>query len=417
MSDFDHDVRMSLQSQVQFCDKPLVKGDAWYLLDYHWFKQLKNYVGLEGDESANPGPIDNKPLFKEDGTEIRDHLIDELDYAMVPEEVWTVLLNNFGLTQGQEPIKRKVVEHGMFVKHCKVEVYFTEFQLAENSNPEEIIKNKFSETDTLETIQNTMRTKFNIASDADTRLWNKYSSNTYEQLSRLHNTVQDAGLFGGQMIIIEVKNENGTWPRAVGYNMRSQKSFANNASSSRSVNEKIVISREVEEIQAKIEGKKKEHLGIEKGIACLERKQEELERERKKIEVEKKSLSDRRKKAIDEIKSLEDSLNEYVEVTKDLVTKLKLEPWAASKNIVTFLIKSIEEKEAELSCPVCLQTAAPPIFSCQQMHLVCKGCQPRMSSCPECREAYQGQPRRHRYAERDAEELKKMREELSKMTS
>ena len=43
--------------------------------------------------------------------------------------------------------------------------------------------------------------------------------------------------------------------------------------------------------------------------------------------------------------------------------------------------------------------------------------QPRMSSCPECRdrEVYQ-ERRRHRWAEREAEELKKMREELSKMT-
>ena len=121
--------------------------------------------------------------------------------------------NKFGLVEVQEPIKRKVVEHGMFVKHCKVEVYFIEFQLAENSNLEETKKKKFSKSDTLETIQNVMRTEFNIAADADTRLWNKYSSNTYEQLSRLDNTVQDAGLFSGQMIIIEVKNEDGTWPR------------------------------------------------------------------------------------------------------------------------------------------------------------------------------------------------------------
>ena len=194
-------------------------------MDNHWFKQLKKYVGLEGanydsggsveagNESANPGPIDNNPLFKEDGTEIRDHMIDELDYALMPEEAWSLVLDRFGLIVGQEPIKRKVVEHGMFVKHCKVEVYFIEFQLAENSNLEETKKKKFSKSDTLETIQNTMRTEFNIASDADTRLWNKYSSNTYEQLSRLDNTVQDAGLFSGQMIIIEVKNEDGTWPR------------------------------------------------------------------------------------------------------------------------------------------------------------------------------------------------------------
>ena len=43
-----------------------------------------------------------------------------------------------------------------------------------------------------------MREEFNIATEADTRLWNKYTSNTYEQLARLDNTVQDAGLFSGQ---------------------------------------------------------------------------------------------------------------------------------------------------------------------------------------------------------------------------
>ena len=182
---------------------------------------MKKYVGLNdtggggeaGDESANPGPIDNKPLFKEDGEDIREQLIDELDYALVPEEGWTLLVNTFGLCEGQEPIRRKVVEHGMFVKHCKVEVYFIEFQLAENSNLEEVKKKKFSKSDTLEHIQSVMRTEFNIDSEVETRLWNKYSSNTYEQLSRLDNTVQDAGLFSGQMIIIEVKNEDGTWPR------------------------------------------------------------------------------------------------------------------------------------------------------------------------------------------------------------
>jgi len=215
-----------LKSELQkHIEKPLVKGDSWYLVDNHWFKQLKKYVGLEstmydtggggevGDESANPGPVDNKPLFKEDGSDIRDHMIDELDYALVPEEAWTLLVDRFGVSEGQEPVKRKVVEHGMFVKHCKVEVYFIEFQLAENSNLEETRKKKFSKSDTLEHIQSVMRTEFNISADSETRLWNKYSSNTYEQLSRLDNTVQDAGLFSGQLIIIEVKNEDGTWPR------------------------------------------------------------------------------------------------------------------------------------------------------------------------------------------------------------
>ena len=42
-----------------------------YLIDTKWFKQWKKYVGFDnwdtsyvGDQSANPGPIDNSPLLK-----------------------------------------------------------------------------------------------------------------------------------------------------------------------------------------------------------------------------------------------------------------------------------------------------------------------------------------------------------------
>ena len=62
---------------------------------------------------------------------------------------FVLLADKFGLSDSQEPVKRKVVEHGMFVKHCKVEVYYIEFQLAENSNLEETKKKKFSKSDTL----------------------------------------------------------------------------------------------------------------------------------------------------------------------------------------------------------------------------------------------------------------------------
>ena len=114
-----------------------------------------------------------------------------------------------------------------------------------------------------------------------------------------------------------------------------------------------------------------------------------LEVEQKKLEVEKSTLSGKIKKTTDEIKSLEDSLNKYVEVTKDLVSKLELDPSAANTNLIAFLTKSIEEKEEALACPVCLETADAPIFMCLQQHLVCSSCQPRVTSCPECREAYQ----------------------------
>lgn len=217
-SDSDSQLQV-LKCQLQkLADKSLVKGDAWYLIDNHWYKQLKGYVGLDpggqvGSESANPGPIDNKPLFKEDSSDIRDHMIDELDYSLLPEEAWNLLVERFGVVEDQEPVRRKVVEHGMFVKHCKVEVYYIEFQLAENSNLDDTRKKKFSKSDTLDHIQTVMRTEFNIPAESESRLWNKYSSSTFEQLSKLDHSVQDAGLFSGQLIIIEVKGEDGNWPR------------------------------------------------------------------------------------------------------------------------------------------------------------------------------------------------------------
>ena len=61
-----------------------------------------------------------------------------------------------------------------------------------------------------------------------------------------------------------------------------------------------------------------------------------------------------------------------------------------------FLSKAIKEKEADLECPVCFETAEAPIFACQEMHLICSNCRPMFKECPECRMPYQAQLRRHR---------------------
>jgi hypothetical protein len=58
-----------------------------------------------GEESSIPGPIDNSQLFK-DG-EVKEHMIDEIDYKLVPEEAWSLLVESFGITHGQDPIARK----------------------------------------------------------------------------------------------------------------------------------------------------------------------------------------------------------------------------------------------------------------------------------------------------------------------
>ncbi len=65
----------------------------------------------------------------------------------------------------------------------------------------------------LDTIEKELRKLFSISEEKEVRLWNKYMSNTYEHLNKPDNTVQDAGLYQGQVIVIEEKNDDGTWPR------------------------------------------------------------------------------------------------------------------------------------------------------------------------------------------------------------
>ncbi|XP_032299188.1 ubiquitin carboxyl-terminal hydrolase 15 isoform X4 [Coturnix japonica] len=136
----------------------LRKGDTWYLVDSRWFKQWKKYVGFDswdkyqmGDQNVYPGPIDNSGLLKDgDSQSLKEHLIDELDYILLPTEGWNRLVSWYTLMEGQEPIARKVVEQGMFVKHCKVEVYLTELKLCENGNMNNVVTRRFSKADTID---------------------------------------------------------------------------------------------------------------------------------------------------------------------------------------------------------------------------------------------------------------------------
>uniref|UniRef100_A0A672LSY5 Ubiquitin carboxyl-terminal hydrolase n=1 Tax=Sinocyclocheilus grahami TaxID=75366 RepID=A0A672LSY5_SINGR len=212
---------------------PLRKGDEWYLIDSRWFKQWKKYVGFDswdlynvGEHNLFPGPIDNSGLFSDHKSQtLKEHLIDELDYVLVPTEAWNKLVSWYGCLEGQKPIIRKVVEHGMFVKHCKVEVYLLELNLCDNDNTDKVVTRHFSKADTIDTIEKEMRSLFDIPSEKETRLWNKYMSNTYEQLNKLDSTVQDAGLFQGQVLVIEKKNEDGTWPRQTCHSNNSNSGY------------------------------------------------------------------------------------------------------------------------------------------------------------------------------------------------
>ena len=45
-----------------------------------------------------------------------------------------------------------------------------------------------------------------------------------------------------------------------------------------------------------------------------------------------------------------------------------------SEDYVSLLDEQIATRRKELECPVCLEEAAPPIYSCVAQHLVCGNC-------------------------------------------
>merc|ERR1712179_45310 len=110
----------------------------------------------------------------------------------------------------------------------------------------------------------------------------------------------------------------------------------------------------------------------------------------------------------DEIQDLKTRLQETKELIRNLPDAEKLS-CGPNKELIEFIENQIVEKEKELECPVCLEVACSPIFMCSEQHLICSTCRPKLSNCPECRVGYREKNRRHRYAEKTAEELERLK--------
>ena len=80
---------------------------------------------------------------------LKEHMMEELDYSLVPEAAWQKLIQWYGMTPGSRPIARKVIEYGLYMKHLKVEVFKLEFKLAVYPKLSKHIIEDFSRVDTV----------------------------------------------------------------------------------------------------------------------------------------------------------------------------------------------------------------------------------------------------------------------------
>jgi ubiquitin carboxyl-terminal hydrolase 4/11/15 len=110
--------------------------------------------------------------------------MEELDDFLLPETAWNKLTSWYGLDEQSTVIARKIVDHGMYMKIIKVEVYLLEFKLA--IHPDVQFDNfkyrSFSRGDTVEYLKAVLKKEFEVEEDAECRVWHSFMTHTYELL-------------------------------------------------------------------------------------------------------------------------------------------------------------------------------------------------------------------------------------------
>jgi ubiquitin carboxyl-terminal hydrolase 4/11/15 len=129
--------------------------------------------------------------------------MEELNYFLLSETAWNKLTSWYGLEEQSTVIARKVVEHGMYMRHCKVEVYRLEFKLTIYPNIDDFKYHSFSQGDTVEYLEAALKKEFEVEEDAECRVWHRFMTHTYELLSNRSQTLQDVGLYNGQVKLLD----------------------------------------------------------------------------------------------------------------------------------------------------------------------------------------------------------------------
>uniref|UniRef100_A0AAR2KIS5 ubiquitinyl hydrolase 1 n=2 Tax=Pygocentrus nattereri TaxID=42514 RepID=A0AAR2KIS5_PYGNA len=183
-----------------------------YLVGRRWFDLWEEYVKT-GDQNSSsfPGRINNTELFETDldSYRLKERLVENEDFVLFPAEAWHKLLSWYGMVDEQPALERKVID---LPSTLKVEIYPVEIFLCLHSNMDDVETEQFSRTDTILAIQKVMQKRFEVAEDAEPRLWMKSSDTSCERLRNIHVTLLDACLSSGMTMIMEVRNSDGTWP-------------------------------------------------------------------------------------------------------------------------------------------------------------------------------------------------------------
>jgi len=171
------------------------------------------------------------------------------------------------------------------------------------------------------------------------------------------------------------------------------------------------LSDDIEKLQQAMNRKQLE-------ICETEKEQESLVDKREEIQVSLAEKHSRLDVFKTDMKNLDEDMKQVLASDEELNAKGKDELKKASDFMKDFLLESISAKKSLLECPVCYETAFPPIHKCPKEHLICSKCLPKMDQkCPTCRiDILKSTDNIFRLAEENYLELQKLRSKLANLS-
>ncbi|KAJ1024788.1 hypothetical protein NDA16_002828 [Ustilago loliicola] len=163
-------------------NRPLHAGDTWCLVSRSWYRRWDAACAQRRDSDPSEktdipiGPIDNSDLLDQDSTpafaQLRSQINEHVDYEMLPEEGWNLLVGWYGRTG---PVfARKVIE-GLSEGQESVEFYPPTIRLLKLVNDDEahgsgVPSFSMSVSTSLSTLKEKAKTALNLGSIADVDL-------------------------------------------------------------------------------------------------------------------------------------------------------------------------------------------------------------------------------------------------------
>lgn len=208
------------------------EGDKFFLVTFRWWKQWSDYVHQEGSSSdgSEPGPvyrsnasednstvpqrpasIDNSDLViqlkREDDIELRETLLENHDYMLLPEQIWVAFQKWYG---GGPPVARTVINTGSVQDdRLAVEVYPLRIRLTVSPNGSQLTV-RVSKQDTVGELYERARELLNLGSE-QIRIWDYYGKIKHGLMNDPKQTLEDADIQMDHEVLLEVQVD-GSWP-------------------------------------------------------------------------------------------------------------------------------------------------------------------------------------------------------------